>query len=818
MGWVDERLGEREADDDLATRVALARMLASTFGRTEAVRVGRYTLQRRLGAGGMGEVWAAHDPELARTVAIKLLPPGFPRSRCVEGRALARLHHAGAVEVFEIGEADGRVFVVMEYVEGTTLREWMATPRPWTEIVEVIGRVGDALADSHAGGLVHRDIKPDNVMLTNAGAIKLVDFGVALLDAPVTASQPPADAPTRDVATTDRGSLTGTLRYMAPEQLRGEPATPKSDQFALCVLAWEALGGTAPFGGTTIAERLAAIDRGPSCALPPACPRSVSAALRRGLSPDPAVRWPDVRALVDAIRARPRARLPVVLMGIVALVGGVAALVPGPAPCEGQAAARLQVADLAVAELQPYADAWRATYVEVCGDPTAASFDSAMACLDEGLQAAVALQTLVHEGRIEPDRIGAAARRMTPASACSQSQSAVDRLPPEQRDTYLAALRRFAEVRALMLARDLPAAEHAVDELRAIVSTIDAPSLAAQVEYESANIRIDLQDHRGGIERLERALAYAETAGDDPSIARAAIQLMRTYGADLRDDATSERYRRMAEAALSRYEPNPWTLKIFATARALVAERRGDYPAAIEGLREVVALPPIDEIDDVRSRAALAVALSRGGQHTEAIAEARRAAAEMRALIGAEHREMITMAANLGAVEAMGGELVAAEQTFTEGLRLARRELGERHALTSMLLHNLGEVAVDQGRPADGVPRLAQALSIRKEAFPAGHHHRRETFTVLARAQRAAGAKGDAIATLREFASELESAPSVDAGELANVLVDLAELEHERGHESESSATLRRAAPWLADPGVDPALVRRSAALTARGR
>jgi tetratricopeptide (TPR) repeat protein len=212
-------------------------------------------------------------------------------------------------------------------------------------------------------------------------------------------------------------------------------------------------------------------------------------------------------------------------------------------------------------------------------------------------------------------------------------------------------------------------------------------------------------------------------------------------------------------------------------------------------------------------RITLAVLLSRAGRHEEAIAQARRANAEQREILGPDHREMVLTTANVGAVEAMGGELAAAEQTFADGLRIARREFGDRHPVTSTLLHNLGEVAVDRGDPAAGVPKLVEALAIRKEAYPPGHHARRETFVTLVRAQRAAGAVDDAIGSLRELATELESAPSVDSAELATVLVDLAELEQQRGHTAEAMAALRRAGPRLEDPGMDPALVRRAAAV-----
>ncbi|MEN0063478.1 MAG: serine/threonine-protein kinase [Myxococcota bacterium] len=215
-------------DDPIAHRLARAQAAARLFGGSpEVVRVGRYEVRRWLGAGASGVVYAAWDPNLEREIALKVLRAGRAQDQVfAEARALARLSHPGVVTVHDVGVHEAYVFVTMARVDGPNLREW-CRDQSVAEVVHAWLDVGRALAAAHAEGIVHRDVKPDNVVVGTKGRVTLVDFGLAR-----TAGTP--------------AQATGTPAYMAPEQRRGEQAQAASDQYAFAVAMAETLGPRLP--------------------------------------------------------------------------------------------------------------------------------------------------------------------------------------------------------------------------------------------------------------------------------------------------------------------------------------------------------------------------------------------------------------------------------------------------------------------------------------------------------------------------------------------------------------------------------------------
>ncbi len=225
-------------------------------------RIGRFNVLHKLGEGGMGVVYAAHDQDLDRHVAIKLLRTtdgdlGPARARLLrEARAMAKLSHPNVITIYDVGTVDDRIFIAMELVKGTTLRRWLAAkPRTWRGVVERFSEAGRGLAAAHGAGLIHRDFKPDNVLVGDDGRVRVVDFGLARrVDLEDTEPTPPS--PDLAVETTDRltltGAVMGTPAYMAPEQWRGLTVDHRTDQFAFAVALWEALFGVRPFGSGTV--------------------------------------------------------------------------------------------------------------------------------------------------------------------------------------------------------------------------------------------------------------------------------------------------------------------------------------------------------------------------------------------------------------------------------------------------------------------------------------------------------------------------------------------------------------------------------------
>jgi serine/threonine-protein kinase len=316
--------------DQPALRAALARLLlhdrgaavagplpaeltappaATPEGATEAdpVRLGRFHVVRRLGQGGMGVVYDAYDDVLDRRVALKLLTgtahEHAPLLR--EARALARLSHPNVVSIYEVGEHAGRPFIAMERVEGQPLSTWLQTSKAsFDDTLRLLLPAGWALSAAHERGVIHRDFKPQNVLVGSDGRVRVVDFGIAALRAlslPA-GSDPPIGGLTRSEPTAS-GLLAGTPAYMAPEQLGRGEVTPRCDQFAFAVVLYRTIYGQAPFAGDDLATLRDSVLAGALRPPPrrPELPAWLWPILARALSTDPALRFPSMAALLGAL-------------------------------------------------------------------------------------------------------------------------------------------------------------------------------------------------------------------------------------------------------------------------------------------------------------------------------------------------------------------------------------------------------------------------------------------------------------------------------------------------------------------------------------
>jgi tRNA A-37 threonylcarbamoyl transferase component Bud32 len=273
----------------------------------------------------MATVYRAHDPRLARSVALKLLHQRSEEPRLVrEAQALARLAHPNVVAVYDVGRFKDRLFVAMELIEGQTLRRWFAdAPRTWTEVLEVMVHAGRGLVAAHEAELVHRDFKPDNVIIGRDGRVRVLDFGIAVRSDPLpersSSMDGAADAAALEAGDADdsadptlaessrltqTGAMIGTPAYMAPEQHSGF-AGPECDQFSFCVVFWEGLYGQRPFGGENLAALAYNIAHGilSPPARPVEAPGWLRAVLRRGLAPDPRARHRSMASLLAQIEA-----------------------------------------------------------------------------------------------------------------------------------------------------------------------------------------------------------------------------------------------------------------------------------------------------------------------------------------------------------------------------------------------------------------------------------------------------------------------------------------------------------------------------------
>jgi serine/threonine protein kinase len=281
----------------------------------EEKRLSHFRLVAKIGEGGMGIVYKAEDEKLRRPVAVKLLPPdlvGDPvrRRRLLrEAQAAAAVRHPTVAAIYEVGEEGEAAFIVMELVEGQTLRALMgdqAVAIP--EALRIVTEIARGLERAHACGVIHRDLKPDNVMMEADGHVKILDFGLAKLREPPVASvgQGISKRETWDAELTQRGSLVGTAAYMSPEQARGQAVDPRSDLFTLGVLLYELVTGRNPFRGPSPMDTLSAIlkDRPlPASAVNPEVTPALDRVLERLLAKDPRERPASATALIEELEA-----------------------------------------------------------------------------------------------------------------------------------------------------------------------------------------------------------------------------------------------------------------------------------------------------------------------------------------------------------------------------------------------------------------------------------------------------------------------------------------------------------------------------------
>ena len=279
-------------------------------GLPSGSRFGRYVVLSKLGAGGMGVVYAAYDPELDRRVALKLMHQQHgvseveaeqaSRRLLAEAKAMAQLSHPNVITVHDVGTLSDRVFIAMEFVDGVPLSVWMREPgRDWPEILEVFMKAGRGLEAAHQAGLVHRDFKPDNVLVDGDGRVRVLDFGLARrFDG-------------RESGDKRRDKEAGTPAYMSPEQHLAKDLDHRSDQFSFCVALYEALYGELPFSAKTRFELAMAVTDGRVAPAPKGAtvPNWLRWALLRGLDPDPDGRWPDMGDLLASLTSDPYRRI-----------------------------------------------------------------------------------------------------------------------------------------------------------------------------------------------------------------------------------------------------------------------------------------------------------------------------------------------------------------------------------------------------------------------------------------------------------------------------------------------------------------------------
>ncbi|HWB80388.1 MAG TPA: serine/threonine-protein kinase, partial [Nannocystaceae bacterium] len=470
--------------DSLHEALVLARVEAGLLGEASAPpRIGRFVVLRRLGHGGMGVVYLAYDEELDRKIAIKLLHAAETigsegNARMLrEAQSLARLAHPNVVAVHEVGVHAERVYLAMEFVEGTTMRKWWADARPsWRDVVDAGLQAARGLAAAHHVGLVHRDFKPENVLVgapepgarEPLGRIRVADFGLARLvadehdDNSATTLDDGVDA--RDAGTTSsRGRLAGTPAYMAPEQFGSGPIDARADIFALCVVIWEGLFGERPYEGRTLAELVVALRVGKRRPLPrsSAVPAWVRGWLERGFAIARDDRYASLAAFIAAgerARARQRRRGGVIALGCAATVALAGwgwqrtQTAKAIAACEASGAAVTAIWNAEIAARTSAAiEGTGLSYAHDAAVRVAPLLDARAAALQEARTTACITANVEHAiGGVDADRVSSCLDEHT-----TDLEDAVARLQAPNDDAVQRAIATAAGSRSIAVCSDL---------------------------------------------------------------------------------------------------------------------------------------------------------------------------------------------------------------------------------------------------------------------------------------------------------------------------------------------------------------------------
>jgi tetratricopeptide (TPR) repeat protein/predicted Ser/Thr protein kinase len=656
-------------------------------------RVGRYEVVEVLGAGAMGVVYAAQDPELDRRVALKLVRADAAvehadrlRERLLrEAQAMARLAHPNVIAAYDIGRFGEQVFVAMELVRGGTLSSWLAKEkRSWRAIVDVFAQAGRGLAAAHAAGLVHRDFKPDNVLVGDDGRVRVTDFGLARGAASEVAREPrERDAATAllGVTMTRTGAAIGTPAYMAPEQIAGERTDARVDVYAFSVALYEALHQRRPFEAPSLDELKEKIVSGAITA--PAnkdVPAWLDALIRRGLAARADDRWPSMAAMLDALTAprRGRQRAIVALGAAGALALAVLAARPRSAPpvCAGAAeawgsvwsAADRDRARAAFASTKtPYADAafgavdralasfassWIDARTEACRatrvrhEQSEALLDRRVACLDDRRREVLTFVRVLGEADADVvSRAPTALAGLPLLSACSNTRALAGEpaIDPSKKAEHDALAGELAEARSLhTLGRyDRGLAVATAGAARA--AALGEPRLHGAFLFERGREETEHGRYHDAEATLHASAREAMRAGDDAVQADAWTLLVSVVGYRFKRAAEAHVWSSYAETALQRFGDDPRRTAKLLSHRHLVewsvesrlADARADY-------RRAHALAP----DDYPEPDASSVLVDMG-LYDEALASHEAALAFQEAKLGRDHTDTYYAALNV---------------------------------------------------------------------------------------------------------------------------------------------------------------------------
>ena len=757
----DELLQLVHGSDDDAVHEHIDRCDACRRALAEATRAhftdrpaqpDRYVVIDVLGAGASGVVYTAFDTKLDRKVALKLVHHAGEREQWAarfvrEAKLLARLSHPNVVAVHDVGTLDDQVYIAMELVEGASLARWLAERPSWREIVAVFAGAARGLQAAHDAGIVHRDFKPENVLLGADRRPRVADFGLA-----------------DDDDTSD--AIVGTPAYVAPEQLAGKPVDGRADQFSFCVALYEALYRELPFRAKELRTRAAEIAHGSIRPAPESAdvPAWLRAAVLRGLAPAPADRYPSMAALASALlddpRGRRRRRVALAAVGVLgvaaaATVWWTLARPAGVSPCGGseQAVAsawnaerRLaitrafaatgkpfatDVGRTTVAALDDYAERWAVMHRDACeatrvrGEQSDELLDLRMGCLAARLDELRAFVDVLARGDTAVlARAATGAGTLTRIDDCASSAALRARMAPP-RDAISRA--RVDSIRArLASARALTAAGRYADAMPIALACVrEARELGYRpVEAEAQLAASKLQVETGDLATAEKTLLDATVAAEaghhDEVLAQAMGAATFVVGYGMARYGEGQAWARQALAIVERLGGDDALAGHILDNLGAMQFRQGHYDDAIatdrEALRHLERAYGTDHLEIANALNNLGAPLEAAGRYTDALAQFRRALAIDEAKLGARHPDVALERSNIGTVLRDLGQLEDAAAELERALAIKEAAFGAEHASLAPSLENLASTLRDEHEYDRALALLGRALAIRSKA------------------------------------------------------------------------------------------------------
>jgi len=750
---------------------AKERVRADLFQWT-TTKIGRFTVLEQIGEGGMATVYAAYDPQLDRRIAIKVLRSDKGKARLLrEAQALARLQHPNVVQVFEVVERDDDLAIAMEFVDGEDLQAYYERSPPWREVIRLVLDAARGLAAAHAQGIVHRDVKPHNVLLDGDGRARVADFGLVRLDAKSeSASSPgsPEDTGAIDSDLTREGAMMGTPAYMAPELYAGGQADERSDQFGLAVTLYRGLFGKLPFRGADLSELATAIqDNEPEVVASTSVPRAVRAVVARGLRRNPDDRFPSIAEMIGVLEraAKPRSATRPVVFGAAVTMGVVAWVstrdtAGSDTPCAGagsgiesiwnadvraRVAARFTAvagdfgrrqADRVVAALSAYAEAWAAHRVATCRATKVdhvqsdTLYDLRMACLERRLDEVTAAVALV-AGEPDAEVVRNAQRvafALTPVSACDDADAlrAATPLPddPERRAEVRDLQTRVSAVEAVRYSGRYKKAHGAALTLVQDARAADYPPVLASALFVLGAVERDAGDFGAAQTAFLEVTRVAASAADDDTAARAWLVLLQLIAADLKAPSRAKELIPVAESAVLRAGA-PVQLEVDLNYRiSVLRDELGQREGAMQAIlrAEAVVEPLVVPGGDPHHRARYADVLFQrsvleGVDNPEASGRLlRRAIVIWGEVYGPDHPEVAFGHNNLAELHRTSGDLEGALREHQRALAIRRGALQPDHPTISASLLGVGQAEMYLGRLDDARRHLEEALVIQRRS------------------------------------------------------------------------------------------------------